>query len=57
MYHLGPTKMATKYYKIHFFTTIFLDFFVSLNISRKISPNFKQFYAEEYCFSDYGKQE
>lgn len=49
--------MATKYYKIHFITTIFLDFYVSLNMSRKISPNFKQFYAEEYCFSDYGKKE
>ena len=56
IYHLDPTKMAAKYYKSSF-TTIFLDFHVLLNISRKISPNFKQFYAYGYYFSGSGRKE
>lgn len=39
--------MATKYYKVHFCTILFLDVYVSLDIPRKISPNFKQFSAQE----------
>lgn len=48
--------MAAKYYKAHFFRTIFLNFYVSLAISRKTSPNFKQFYTQEYGFSDSGRK-
>lgn len=56
IYHLDPTKMAAKCYESSF-TTIFLDFHVSLNISRKTSPNFKQFYAYGYYFSGSGRKE
>ena len=46
---LAPTKMATEYYK-PIFITIFLDFHVSLDISRKISLKFKQYYAQGLLF-------